>query len=86
MIDLAENALKVKNTLAYFVVVLFSKKKFYNQDNWAQYYKTFMSLIYACLLYAGVFVSAKPFQSSLMFLGKTGAHPRGLPFRCSTLG
>jgi hypothetical protein len=33
-----------------------------------------------------MFVPGKPFQLSLMFVGKTGACPIEEPFRCSTLG
>jgi hypothetical protein len=32
------------------------------------------------------FTAVKPFQPSLMFLGKAGAYPCDAPFKCSTLG
>ena len=33
-----------------------------------------------------MFVPSKPFQPSLIFVGKAGAYPSEQPFRCSTLG
>ncbi len=33
-----------------------------------------------------MFVNGKPFQPSLMFVGKAGAYPIEEPFRCCTLG
>ncbi len=43
--------------------------------------KLFMDVIYE----ARVFVYGKPFQPSLMLVGKAGAYPIEDSFRCSTL-
>jgi hypothetical protein len=51
-----------------------------------QYYKRFTDVIYKFSYQAKVFAPGKPFQPSLMFVGKAIVYPNELPFRCSTLG
>jgi hypothetical protein len=49
--------------------------------------KLFTSLIYKCLYQARVFVSAKPLQPGLMFMGKARSLTQSkVNFTCSTLG
>jgi hypothetical protein len=48
------------------------------------YYKTVNSCNLRIFVIARVFVSGKPFQTSLIFAGTAGANEA--PFRCSTLG
>jgi hypothetical protein len=48
-------------------------------------YKTFYICKLLIFIKARAFVPGKPFQPSLMFVGKTEAYPSVAPVRCSTL-
>ncbi len=48
--------------------------------------KLFRALSCEFLQYTRAFVPGKPFQPSLMFVGKAGAYLSGAPFQWTTLG
>ncbi len=57
-------------------------KRFYIIDTCGQCYKTFYGYDFSKVR---AFVPGKPFQLSLMFVGKAGAYPSEAPFRFSNL-
>jgi hypothetical protein len=48
--------------------------------------KHFTAVIHECSQKARVFVSSKPFQPSVMFVGEARANPSKVSFSCFTLG
>ncbi len=52
----------------------------------AKVIKLFTAVSYKILQYARALVPGKLFQPIVMFVGKAGAYPSEVPFRCSTLG
>jgi hypothetical protein len=65
-------------------LVNYGRKTFYNIGPWDNVRDILTSD--KILLSARVFVPGKPFQPSLIFVGKAGASPSEAPFRYSTLG
>jgi hypothetical protein len=76
-----------QNAPAYFdTIASYMRKRIKILTPWPHAIKLVMSVIYKFTYKARVFVPDKPFQHSLLIVGKTEADLSEEPFRCSTLG
>jgi len=68
------------------VAMHYSYKVFDCWQSWAQCHKTFYVRKLRIFVISYGACQCKPFQPSLMFVGKAGAYPSEAPFSYSTLG
>jgi hypothetical protein len=65
-----ERPARVKHSILLPKIINYGQKKFYDIVTWPNVIKLFTAIIYRFLLYARVLVPGRPFQLSLLLMGK----------------